>query len=108
MSLVRPKLEYARAAWNPHTVKDVRRVEQVQRNATRFVCGVYQRGISVSGLMNSLGWQNLEQRRRMATVQNSIALSMVNWACAYKSAFSNILRTIRKHFLDDLIDVFKT
>ena len=35
-ALVRPKLEYSSPAWNPYTQRDIRRIEQVQRNATRF------------------------------------------------------------------------
>ena len=32
-ALVRPKLEYASCAWNPHTDKDVKALEQIQREA---------------------------------------------------------------------------
>jgi len=37
MSLVRPNLEYAAAAWDPYTAKDTQQLERVQRGAARFV-----------------------------------------------------------------------
>ena len=38
MTPVRPTIEYASSTWNPHTNTDVNRLEQVQKNAARFVC----------------------------------------------------------------------
>ncbi len=69
-TLVRPKLEYASAAWNPYTATDIKRIEQVQRNAARFVCNEYTRTAQVTNLVNSLGWQTLETRRRLALLTN--------------------------------------
>ena len=66
-ALVRPKLEYSSPAWNPYTKRDVSRIEQVQRNAARFVTGDYTTQ-SVSSLISSLGWKSLEQRRRLASI----------------------------------------
>ena len=36
-SLVRSHLEYAQSVWSPHSKGGIRRLEQVQRNATRLV-----------------------------------------------------------------------
>ena len=36
-ALIRPLLEYASAAWNPHTNRDTETIEKVQRRAARFV-----------------------------------------------------------------------
>ena len=66
-ALVRPKLEYAACSWNPHTDTDVRALEQVQREAARFVTGQYQRTTSVSGLIKDLGWDSLESRRMLSS-----------------------------------------
>ena len=63
MSLVRPSLEYASAAWSPYTDTDVKRLEQVQKSAARFVCGDYKLTTSTTGLVKGLGWETLEDRR---------------------------------------------
>ena len=39
VSLVRPYLEYAVKAWNPHTQADIGKVERVQKRATRTPTG---------------------------------------------------------------------
>ena len=65
-ALVRPRLEYAACSWNPHTDKDVKAVEQVQREAARFVTGQYERRASVSQMVQDLGWNSFEDRRQLA------------------------------------------
>jgi hypothetical protein len=65
-SLVRAVLDYASTVWDPHFQKDVQALESVQRRAARFVSGDYHRTSSVTDMMNSLGWESLETRRREA------------------------------------------
>jgi exonuclease III len=65
-ALVRPTLEYATGAWNPHTDRNVNKIEMVQRRAARFVCGDYRRTTSVTSLLHQLGWVSLEHRRLLA------------------------------------------
>ena len=36
-AMVRPHLEYASGAWNPHLKKYINKVENIQRKASRFV-----------------------------------------------------------------------
>ena len=36
-AMVRPRLEYAAVVWSPHTKKDIRKLERIQRTATRMV-----------------------------------------------------------------------
>jgi len=37
LSLVRPNLVYAAAAWDPYAANDIQQLERVQRRAARFV-----------------------------------------------------------------------
>ena len=63
-SLVRPLLEYASGAWDPHTAKNVNSLEMIQRRAARFVKRDYRRTTSASSLIDGLGWSTLSGRRK--------------------------------------------
>lgn len=63
-TLVRPKLEYASAAWSPHTTTNINKLERVQNKAARFVSRSYDYHTSVSGLKRDLGWADLSVRRK--------------------------------------------
>ena len=67
-ALIRPLLEYASAAWNPHTNRDTETIEKVQRRAARFVAHDYKRSTNSQDLVNQLGWDSLESRRLLAQV----------------------------------------
>jgi len=88
VSLVRPNFEYAAAAWDPYTAKDIQQLERVQpkyiysqrsiyiasfagyiytlvqRRAARFVKKDYRHTTSVTGLLDELGWLSLFERRK--------------------------------------------
>jgi len=64
LSLVRPHLEYAAAAWDPYMAKDIQQLESVQRRAARFVKKDYRHTTSVTGLIDELGWLPLFERRK--------------------------------------------
>jgi len=55
ISLVRPHLEYAAAAWDPYLVGDCKQLEKVQRQAARFVKRDYRSTTSVSSFLNLAG-----------------------------------------------------
>jgi len=62
-SLVRPKLEYASTIWDPYTKKNIDKLESVQRRAARVCKGDFRRTSSVSGMLKSLNWPSLKNRR---------------------------------------------
>ena len=68
-TFVRPILEYASPAWDPHTQVCIDEVEAVQRRAARFLKGDYRTTSSTSKMISDLGWQTLESRRKQAKLQ---------------------------------------
>jgi hypothetical protein len=64
-TMIRPKLEYASAAWAPHLTKDINRIESIQRQSARFVFGDYRRNASPTQMIASLGWDTLHNRRQL-------------------------------------------
>ena len=70
-SLVRPKLEYVSPIWNPSQITQVKQLEQVQRNAARWVTNqLYNphNPSSVTEMINHLKWPSIQQRRVLADV----------------------------------------
>jgi hypothetical protein len=67
-TLVRPHLEYCSSIWNPHTKKNINKLESTQRQAARFVFNTYSRQVSVSKLISDLQWDSLERRRKAASL----------------------------------------
>ena len=67
LGLVRPLLEYASQAWDPHTSNLTDEIEKVQRRAARFVMSDYKNYEpgSVTNLLNRLGWHSLQKRREI-------------------------------------------
>ena len=65
--LVRPLLEYASQAWDPHTSNLIDEIEKVQKRAARFVMSDYRNYEpgSVTNLLNQLGWHSLQKRREI-------------------------------------------
>ncbi|XP_072043010.1 uncharacterized protein [Amphiura filiformis] len=79
LSLVRPQLEYGSEAWNPCTKTDINRIEQVQRQAARFVHCDYRRTTKVTPLVQALEWDTLHHKRMLnqATTFYKIQFNLV-------------------------------
>ena len=52
-SLVRPHLEYASTVWDPHTQKNIHKLDMVQRRAARYTCNRYHNISSVTEMVGS-------------------------------------------------------
>lgn len=64
-ALVMPLLEYASSAWDPHQQNHIKKIEQVQRTASRFVTNQWSREPGrVTSSLQSLRWQTLQSRRQ--------------------------------------------
>ena len=60
-SMVRPRLEYAAVVWSPHLKKHIKKLERVQRAATRLVPEL--RAFSYEERLLTLGLTTLKKRR---------------------------------------------
>ena len=58
---VRPLLEYSTAAWSPHLLSDIDKIESVQRFFTRSLAGMSS--LTYCERLSKLGLQSLEERR---------------------------------------------
>ena len=54
ISLIRSRLEYCAAIWDPHLEKDTQQLEAIQRRAARFVVQDFSRYSSVKSYLNDL------------------------------------------------------
>ena len=59
--MIRPKLEYASIIWSPHNKKDIRKIERIQRAATKMVPSL--RDLSYDDRLKRLELPTLQQRR---------------------------------------------
>ena len=66
-TLVRPQLEYASVAWDPHHKTQKESIERVQKKAARFVANEHSREVgSMTKLLRDLQWSSLEACRAVA------------------------------------------
>ena len=59
--IVRPILEYGNVVWCPYMLKDIKRVEDVQRHFTKYIVGM--KGLSYQERLMKLELPSLEYRR---------------------------------------------
>ena len=64
LTLVRPKLDYAAVAWDPHFNCDIVRLEGVQRASACFYTNDYNWFSSVTSMLNKLDLCTLKERRK--------------------------------------------
>ena len=65
---VRPLLEYASVVWSPYLVKDIKRVESVQRRFTKRLSGMSN--LTYSEWLASLGLESVELRRLLISTRS--------------------------------------
>jgi len=62
-TFIRPTVEYAASSWDPHTQKNITKLDKVQRSSARYVKGDYSNESSVDAMLKDLSWPSLENRR---------------------------------------------
>ena len=81
-TIIRPKLEYSCAAWDPHHKKDTMTLEKVQRKgAARFCLQNYVPLASVTKMLDKLGWETLQQRQMKTrlTMMYQISYNLIDF-----------------------------
>ena len=63
LTLVRPILEYAASVWDPSTKENIKRLEQTQKRAVRFITNENSNLKRVTPLVESLNLETLQARR---------------------------------------------
>ena len=104
LTLVRPKLDYAAVAWDPHFKCDIVRLEGVQRASASFYTNDYNWFSSVTSMLNKLDLCTLKERRKRSRlifmykiIPNLVDVKM-NVFCFFLH-FSNETRTKNSHRL---------
>lgn len=64
-TLIRPKLEYSAAVWDPSHANLIHSLEMVQNNSIRFILSNYNRTASITAMKSSLNLPSLSSRRKM-------------------------------------------
>ena len=59
--MIRPKLEYAAVVWSPHKKKDIRKLERIQRTATKMIPELQD--LSYEERLEEIGLPTLQERR---------------------------------------------
>ena len=63
-ALVRPLLEYGCCAWDPYRIKQINKLEMINKRAARFITGNFVREHgNTNKNMETLGWSPLSERR---------------------------------------------
>ena len=68
-SLVRSRLEYCCEIWNPHLLKDIRRVEQIQRSFTSRIWGM--KDLDYWCRLQKLQIRSLQRRREKIIIMHT-------------------------------------
>jgi len=56
-------VEYASTVWDPHTRRNINKLEEVQRHSARYVTSNHDYISSISAMVRDLDWPTLQQRR---------------------------------------------
>jgi len=71
LALVHPQFEYVASVWSLWVLHDITKLEKLQRSA-RFVSRDYHHTASISNMIDELGWESLEGRRKKMNEHSNV------------------------------------
>ena len=78
-AIVRPKLEYASAAWDPYPKKYIGALDRVQRKGARFCSQNYKQTASVTDMLADLEWHSLQTKMKARlTLMYKLSHNLIN------------------------------
>ena len=113
LCLVRPILMYASPVWDPFTLRNVNKLEMVQRRAARFVFNKYSRHDSVTTLLTDLGWSSLTSLREqdrlcmMYKVLNNLTAINYNDYVTFSESVTRRRNDLKLNVFSPSINCFK-
>ena len=96
-TLVRPHLEFSSTVWDPYTQELKDQLEKVQRRSARFVCNDYRHTSSVTTMLDSLQWDTLETRRKVARLTMLLKIHHSQTAIPAGKFLQPVTRQSRHH-----------
>ena len=98
--IVRPILEYSSHVWDPHTQRNVNKLEITQRRATHFVKGDYEWTSSVTSLLSGLEVIKLSKKGGCKSMQPCSTGLCTTWlpSLPCPSLYQYLQRTQREVF----------
>lgn len=100
LALVRPQLEYVNSVWNPHLIRDIKKIEKIQKRATKLP--PYLKKVPYINRLDRFKLTTLETRRKRGDLIEFYKIvhgrSIINWTNNPRS-IENSREGLRRHNL---------
>jgi len=106
--MVRPKMEYALAVWDPYHNLQIQQLEKVQMRAARWIFNEYSRFSSVSAMLIELSWPSLQTRHKISRLKILHRILDHRLAISIPSYYLPSMRDIRSYHPLHYIYIYKS
>ena len=62
LAIIQPHIDYCLTVWGPSLKTNITSIQRIQNRCARAVTGLFDRNISISSLINFLGWMTVQDR----------------------------------------------
>ena len=105
LSIIQPHFDYCISVWGHTSQRNIHLIQRLQNRAARTITGKYDWNISVTKLIEELGWMNISQRIQYFTslltykASNGKAPSYISEKLKIKSSRYETRETTNKNFI---------